>query len=253
MFDALISRADRGGVFLDFDGTLSEIAPLPEAAVALPGAAEVLGRLAERFRLVAIVTGRRVAEVERRLGRPEGVRFFGLYGAEAEVVPEGVSPTTPTGVRIVEEILPRVLEVAAGVPGSLVEPKGLNVAVHYRLSPDPEAARVELLESLQRLAQGLGMRLIEGKRVLELVPAASPTKGDLVGREGAGLEAVLYAGDDLADVEAFAAVDRLAERGVVTVKVAVRSAEAPAALLEAADLTVERPAGLLRMLESLLA
>jgi trehalose 6-phosphate phosphatase len=252
MLEALVSRAARGGVFLDFDGTLSEIAPLPEAAVALPGAAEVLGRLAKRFDLVAIVTGRRVSEVERRLGRPAGVRFFGLYGVEEGASSEGDLPS-PAGVRIVEEVLSRVLEVSAGVPGSLVEPKGLNVAVHYRLAPDPEAARLQLLESLQPLAERSGLRLIEGKRVVELVPAASPTKGDLVRREGAGLDAVLYAGDDLADMEAFAAVDRLAEAGAVAVKVAVRSAETPSALMEAADMTVERPAGLLRMLESLLA
>lgn len=239
-------------MLLDFDGTMSEIAQVPEAAVAVPGASAILERLARRFRLVALVTGRRVAEVERRLGRLEGVRVYGLYGSEPgsgeEVHPEAAAP----GSRAVEEVLPRVLELAGEVPGALVEPKGSNLAVHYRLSPDPEAARTRLLRALEPLARGRGLKLMEGKRVLELVPSGALSKGDLVAREATGLEAVLYAGDDAADMEAFAALDALAAGGAHTVKVAVRSGETPQELLEAADLTVEGPVGLMRMLEGLL-
>lgn len=248
MLDALASRADRSGVFLDFDGTLSEIAPTPDEARAVTGAAEVLERLADRFRVVAVVSGRRVSEVERKLGNPPGVRFFGLYGLEDRESPEGADAS---GTRAVEEILPRVLELAAEVQGSLVEPKGSNLAVHYRLSPEPVAAREALLGALTPLARSVGLMLIEGKRVIELVPPAAPTKGDLVAREGSGLEGILYAGDDLADLEAFAAVDRLAAAGAHAVKLAVRSAETPAALLEAADVVAEGPAGLLGLLRTL--
>jgi trehalose 6-phosphate phosphatase len=244
--DVLVARAERGGLFLDFDGTLSEIAPTPEAAVASPGAAEALERLARRFAVVAVVSGRRAAEVRDRLGDLSGVRIFGLYGLEgsADRIPSSAA-------RSVEEILPSVLEVAAGVPGSLVEPKAANLAVHYRLAPQPEGARLALLESLRPLADAAGLRLIEGKRVVELVPAAAPTKGDVVEREGAGLEALLYVGDDLADLDAFAAVDRMAAYGAFTVKVAVASAETPAALLEAADGVVPGPAGLVELLDTL--
>lgn len=248
MLDALASRADRSGVFLDFDGTLSEIAPTPDEATAVPGAAGLLGRLAGRFRVVAVVSGRRVSEVERKLGRPPGVRFFGLYGLEDRGSPDG---TDISGTRAVEEILPRVLEIAAAVRGSLVEPKGSNLAVHYRLSPDGVAAREALLGALTPLARAAGLRIIEGKRVIELVPPSAPTKGDLLTREGLGLEGILYAGDDLADVEAFAAVDRLAAEGAHAVKVAVRSAETPPELLDAADVTAEGPAGLLKLLRAL--
>lgn len=245
VLDALVERADRSGVFLDFDGTLSEIAAVPEAAIAVRGAAEALERLAERFRLVAVVTGRRVAEVEKRLDSPRGVRFYGLYGRESGADPSNAEPLAS---RAVEAVLPRVLELAAAIPGSLVEPKGPNVAIHYRLSPDPEEARSALVEALAPLAAAVGMSLVEGKMVLELIPSGSPSKGDLVRREARGLDAVLYAGDDLADVEAFAALDDLAEAGVRTLKVAVGSRETPAALIDAADVTVEGPAGLLTML-----
>ena len=244
----LLASAERSGVFLDFDGALSEIAPTPADAVAVPGAARVLAVLAERFALVAVVSGRRAAEVAERLGHPRGVRVFGLYGLETDAVMEGVEPPlTPA----LEEVLPRVLEVAAAVPGSLVEPKGSNLAVHYRLAPRADLARAALLEALAPLAQGVGMRVIEGKRVVELVPAASPSKGDVVEREGAGLEAVLYAGDDLADIEAFAAVDRLVSNGTQGIKVAVGSEETPASLLAAADVVVQGPTGLVDLLRSL--
>ena len=250
VLEVLISRADSSGIFLDFDGTLSEIAEVPEAATAVSGTGEILERLARRFRLVAIVTGRRVAEVERRLDAREGVRFFGLYGLERGDEAHGAGDVSHDS-RAVEAVLPRVLELASEVPGSLVEPKGSNVAVHYRLSPDPEAARVRLLAELVPLASGVGMKLVEGKRVLELVPTLAPSKGDLVQREARGLDAVLYAGDDLADLEAFAAVDRLAGAGAHTLKVAVSSAETPQVLSDAADVTVDGPIGLLQLLERL--
>ena len=246
MLAVLAERADRSGIFLDFDGTLSEIAAIPDAAVAVKGAADTLERLASRFLLVAVVTGRPVAEVEARLSAPRGVRFFGLYGRESDGAEDVQSPS-----RAVETALPRVLELAAGIPGSLVEPKGLNLAIHYRLSDDPAAARSRLLSELAPMAEALGMRLIEGKRVLELVPSASPSKGDVVRREGVGMEAVLYAGDDIADLSAFEAVDQLSKAGVRGLKVAVSGAETPRFLIEAADMAVEGPAGLLSMLRAL--
>jgi trehalose 6-phosphate phosphatase len=64
------------------------------------------------------------------------------------------------------------------------------------------------------------------------------------------LAGCLYAGDDLPDLDAFAALDRMAgER--VTVKVAVRTEETPGELIAAADVVVDRPAGLLRLLSGL--
>ena len=88
--------------------------------------------------------------------------------------------------------------------------------------------------------------------VLELAPADTPGKGAVVLRQASarGLDAVLYAGDDEADLDAFAALDRLAP-ATATAKVAVRSAETPNALLEAADIVVEGPAGLLTLLRTL--
>jgi trehalose 6-phosphate phosphatase len=89
--------------------------------------------------------------------------------------------------------------------------------------------------------------------VVELVPAGRPLKEGAVERIVADerLDAVLYAGDDTADLRAFEALDRLAERGVRTVKVAVHGRETPSELSDAADVVVDGPAGLVTLLRGL--
>src|SRR5215831_10445579 len=90
------------GFVLDFDGTLSGIAPTPAEACALPGASGVLAALAGRYPLVAIVSGRRAADVYGLIPA-DGVRYLGLYGAE-ELLP-GAAPAPPRGTHagLVEE------------------------------------------------------------------------------------------------------------------------------------------------------
>jgi trehalose 6-phosphate phosphatase len=66
-----------------------------------------------------------------------------------------------------------------------------------------------------------------------------------------GLEAILFAGDDVADLDAFRALDRLASRGIVTSRVAVAGPETPDALIDSADVVVEGPAGLVALLREL--
>lgn len=248
-------RADRGsaGVFVDFDGSLSEIAPTPAEARAVAGAAEALAALTTLYRVVAVVSGRPAAQVAELLGRPPGVQWYGLYGLEDEQAPPDTDADALRG--LMERLLPEVVRAAAFVPGARVEPKGLQVAVHYRGAADPEAARRVLLERLGQVVAPVGLRLLEGKKVVELAPPAGPTKGLVVERvaKSEDLRAVLYAGDDVADIDAFAALERLAARGIHTMKVAVRSAETPESLMVRADLTVDGPAGLVVLLQTLQA
>jgi trehalose 6-phosphate phosphatase len=89
--------------------------------------------------------------------------------------------------------------------------------------------------------------------VVELVPAGRPRKGGavehLVGENH--LSAALFAGDDVADVEAFRALDSLVERGLLAVKVAVRGEDTPRELLDAAGVVVDGPRGLVELLGQL--
>ncbi|GIU98200.1 MAG: trehalose 6-phosphate phosphatase [Actinomycetota bacterium] len=237
--DRLRPLLARAAVLLDFDGTLAPIVPRPEDARPIPGAAEVLAGLAARARAVAIVTGRPAAQV-RALLPVAGLRVVGLYGFE------GHPPLPP-------EVLAAVEAVAAAEPGARVEPKGPSVAVHVRTADDPDGAQRRLRRALEPVAAAHGLVVRAGKRVWELVPAGVGSKAGAVAALIDELRpaAVLYAGDDVADLEAFGALGRAERSGLVAVRVAVHGPETPAALEEAADAVVNGPEGLLDLLRGL--
>ena len=84
--------------------------------------------------------------------------------------------------------------------------------------------------------------------------AGVPLKGGAVRRllQEFDLRAALYAGDDTADLEAFEELERARVRGIDVVRVAVRGAETPPALIEAADEVADSPEGLVELLRGLL-
>jgi len=230
----------RAGVLLDFDGTLSPIVAKPELARIRDGARDAIARLVGRYAVVAIVSGRTGDQLRELVG-VEGVRLAALYGLAEQVT------------QLPDEVLASVREVASAVPGARVEPKGGSVAVHYRAADDAVAAQSLLAGGLAPVALAAELDLLPGKMVIELVPAGRPLKEGAVERivEDERLDAVLYAGDDVADIRAFEALDRLAERGLRTVKVAVHGRETPVALSDAADVVVDGPAGLVTLLRGL--
>src|ERR671923_1061358 len=134
------------GLFLDFDGTLAEIVPEPERAAPVDGAVEVLTALAERFAVVAVVSGRRAIGLAERLGRIPRVRCYGLYGLEDLDGP--VDPASRAALRSMRRLLPELERVAAAVPGARVEPKGSHASIHYRAASDAEAARETIVAGL---------------------------------------------------------------------------------------------------------
>jgi trehalose 6-phosphate phosphatase len=230
----------RAGVLLDFDGTLSPIVAKPELARIRDGARDAIARLVGRYAVVAIVSGRTGDQLRELVG-VDGVRLAALYGLAEQVTP------------LPDAVLASVQEVASSVPGARVEPKGGSVAVHYRAADDAVAAQASLEAGLSPVALAAGLELLGGKMVIELVPAGRPLKEGAVERivEDERLDAVLYAGDDVADIRAFEALDRLGERGLRTVKVAVHGRETPVALSDAADVVVDGPAGLVTLLRGL--
>lgn len=241
--DRLRSLREHAGIFLDFDGTLAEIAATPGAVSPASGALQALEALVERYPLVAVVTGRRGEEV-RRLLPVEGLEVFGVYGLEHAA-----------GAGSARMHLPALERIAATVPGAWVEDKGVSLTLHYRSAPDPDAAEEVLRPAVEELAARADLALMAGKRALEVAPGRVPGKGAVIAGEvqARGLSACLYAGDDLADLDAFDALGTLQDEGVETLALAVRSEETPAELVERADVVVDRPAGLIRFLAELVA
>jgi trehalose 6-phosphate phosphatase len=238
----------RTAVIVDFDGTLAPIVDDPPSATPLPEAAPTLGRLTRRFGRVAVVSGRPVAFLRERLP-VEGLVLFGQYGVERF---DGAGVTTdPAAARWSDAVRRAGDEAERRLPGLFVERKGaVAVALHWRRQPDLEAEATDLGRGL---ASGLGLWLEPGRQVLELRPPLAVDKGTAVEELVAGASAALFIGDDRGDVAAFDTLTRLVDEGRLAqaVRVAVRSAETPAELLERADLVVDGPPGALRLLDEL--
>lgn len=184
-------------VAFDFDGTLAPIVSRPCDAQVPLAIARRLERLA-RVLPLAIVTGRRLDDVEPRLGfRPRFV--IGNHGAEdrAQASPDAEAALEPLRLRLREHA--QALD-AAGVD---VEDKRLSVALHYRLARDRQAAQ-SLITSLLRGPHET-TRVFGGKCVVNVMPADAPDKGDalhtLVRRCGAA--SAVFVGDDVNDEAVF--------------------------------------------------
>jgi len=238
----LRSRAPRGGVLLDFDGTLAAIVVDPALARPLPGTLTVLRALVLRFRLVAVLSGRPASFLAEHLAVPGLVRV-GSYGLE-RVTPEGVivSPEAAPWAPVVAEVA--ALARRQAPPGALVEDKGLGLTLHHRAAPST-AGWARAFAEEQAASRGLVAHV--ARQSVELRPPVAVDKGSSVAELVAGLEAACVAGDDMGDLPGFEAVAALP----VAVRVAVDSDEAPLELLAAADLVVDGPAGMLAVLRYL--
>jgi trehalose 6-phosphate phosphatase len=234
----LAAQAPKAGVFLDLDGTLAPIVPRPELVQVLPAIPPTLARIAARLDVVAVISGRPSDQV-RDLVDVAGVMIVGTHGLEEE-------PSMPA--RVLEEI-----EAAAAAVGAWVEPKGAAAAVHFRGLDDPEAAEQASAGALAVIASTHGLDLLPGKRILELTPAGRPRKGGAVERiaRDRRLGGVLFAGDDVGDLDALAALGRLRADGLWTCGVAARGTETPHEVEAAADLVVDGPGGIAALLAAI--
>ncbi|MFJ4683791.1 trehalose-phosphatase [Streptomyces sp. NPDC088789] len=253
--EALLAGPGKAVIALDFDGTLAPIVPDPEQARAHPDAVPALAALAPKVASVVVITGR-PAEVAVRYGGFAGVAglghlvVLGHYGAERWDAASGevTAPPPPPGVAAARAELPVLVR---DVDGAWVEDKGRAVAVHTRRAADPQVAFEALREPLGDLAARHGLIVEPGRYVLELRPPGMD-KGVAL-REyvrGVGAGSVLYAGDDLGDLPAYAAVESLRGEGVPGVLVCSGSDEVTR-LREQADVVVEGPEGVVRLLTGL--
>ena len=234
---------DRTALLFDFDGSLAPIVEDPAAAEAANGAVDLLDRLADRFRRVAVISGRPRSFLETRLG--PRVDLSGVYGLETRTAGldadhEEAGPWRPV-----------VERVAAGADlpdGVTVEPKGLSLTVHFRRAPEAEVA---VASWAARTAAETGLQVRRAKASFELHPPLSVDKGTSVRELADGCTAVVYVGDDLGDLPAFAALDELRASGTRTAKVAAGGDELPAEVAVAADLVVAGPDAVVELFRSL--
>jgi trehalose 6-phosphate phosphatase len=245
----LLEDPATSAVLTDFDGTLSTIVPDPATAYPLPEAPGVLGALARRFAVVAVVSGRPVSFLAERLAAAgPAVRLFGAYGLEW--IEDGRlrrAPEAEPWRDVVAEVVRAARSEFAGEAVG-IEDKGVSVTVHWRLAPDAGARASAFAQSW---SERTGLSLQRGRMAVEFRPPVGIDKGHVVERLARGCGAACFAGDDAGDLAAFAALDRLALEGTRCVRVAVADEETPPELVAAADVVAGGPAEALSLLNAL--
>lgn len=196
-------------LFFDYDGTLSPIVADPGAAALVDGAAEALESLASQCP-VAILSGRDLADIRSRVSIP-GIWYAGSHGFEL-TGPDGTyhrNEAAAVAVGILERAAAELGTSLAEIPGVRVEHKRFAVAVHYReVAPEHIA---EIVSATHKLGQRDGLRVTNGRMLVELRPDIDWDKGttlawirDRIDATGSLLP--IYIGDDLTDEDAFDAV-----------------------------------------------
>ncbi|WP_432200835.1 trehalose-phosphatase [Erythrobacter sp. W53] len=200
-------------VFIDFDGTLVEIAETPDSICIKQGLVDDLSKLAEKFNgRMALVSGRSVEDLSKHLGSGLTIAQAGSHGADKRLADGAVLGDIPQPLP--QEVI-GALTSFAGRNELRYEAKTHGGALHYRENPAAENAAQLFAEAV---AHDHGLSLKRGKSVVELVrPGAD--KGSAVEafmqiKPFAG-STPIFIGDDVTDEDGFAACETLGGFGVL--------------------------------------
>ncbi len=200
-------------LFLDFDGTLVELAETPDAISLSPHLPALLKTLCRQLDgRIAIVSGRSIGDLEKYLDC-SGLAVSGSHGLELRLADGTHLPLFVP--RPFDGVRDELAALSAETPGLLLEEKPAGLALHYRLAPQEERRVVAFME---RLAAHHGLALQLGKMVAELRPPGAD-KGDAVRAlmaepPFAGARPVAV-GDDITDEHAFEAAATMGGTGVL--------------------------------------
>ncbi len=204
-------------LFLDFDGTLAELAETPDGVRVDPGLPATLEALHRAFGgALAVVSGRSIAQLDDLLA-PARLPAAGMHGLERRSA-KGARGPGEGFVRALDPLRAALAPMVEDDPRLLVEDKGPSIVLHYRRAPEreEECRRVmaRLLEGEPALAR---FRLVLGKRMVEAVPSGSDKGAAILDfmreRPFAGRRPV-FAGDDLTDEDGFDVVAKLSGLGI---------------------------------------
>ncbi|QUL38968.1 trehalose-phosphatase [Erythrobacter sp. JK5] len=209
---AALTAAGPIALFLDFDGTLVELAPRPDAIEPRPGLAERLARLGDRLDMrCALVSGRALSDIERHIG-PLPIAAAGSHGTDIRDADGNTQGEVPSGL---PPVIERELREFATEHDLDYEAKPHGGALHYRSNPACGDVARQFAETL---ALAHGWTAQHGKCVVELI-ANGANKGAAV---FALMETAAFAGsrpffigDDLTDEAGFLACADLGGAGIL--------------------------------------
>lgn len=232
----LLKRNRRdSGIATDFDGTISAIETQPAAAKIDAQAKVYLNRLRKRYKLVAVISGRKVKQLSQLVGI-KGIHYIGNHGAE--YLNDGRYSVDQKALEVaakLEDVCQKIKPFAR--QGYEVDFKKYSLAIHYRLHPDPQAAQTKLKQLLQPYNQQL--KVYAGRMVFDLGPYGVD-KGQAIEYlvKKYRLKYFFYVGDDRTDIDAFNKMQEMKKQGIKTLKVALQTTESPPELISDADLVV---------------
>lgn len=242
---ALAERLDGSPliIMLDVDGTLAPITARPDEATVPPETRRQVAALAARDRVHVVLVSGRAASVARRMVGVANVWTIGNHGYEI-TGPDGEELVDPqvAGYRpVMAQAARKLMAQVAHVPGVIFEDKTWTHSIHYRLAEPGVVPR--LRAAVEETTRPLGLRITEGKLVLEVRPPLRVDKGTSVLTLAQRLEgfrdgaSIIFIGDDRTDEDAFRALRARAARAV-TVRV-THGDESPTAAEFGAEDTAE--------------
>jgi len=197
--------------FLDYDGTLTPIVSRPELAVISSDMQDTVKKLSQKY-ITAIVSGRMREDVEKLVGISgliyAGSHGFDIKGPEVVMVESQAEKSIP----LVSKVIEKLKKELVGIEGVIIEEKKFSTAVHYRLVKEAEK-NLKIRNLVREIIQeNKTLRLMEGKKVFEILPAIDWNKGKAVRwvMDSLGINwqdySVVYIGDDTTDEDAFRTV-----------------------------------------------
>lgn len=205
----VLARFESYALFLDIDGTLSDIAPSPDDAFVDPGTLKAVERLSNELGgALAVISGRKLTDIDRLIGC-SAQNAAGSHGAElrkaGRLLKVGGAPVIDLNA-----IETSIHERFSTAPGLLIERKPFSVALHYRANPALADAVESFVDHIVRTDDGLNK--VNGKMIVEIVPA-DVNKGKAIASfmscEPFLGRIPVFAGDDLTDEHGFKAVNAL--------------------------------------------
>ena len=211
-FPRLLTK--RSALFLDFDGTLTDIASRPDAVLIADELPRLLVQLHQKLGgALAVSTGRAQDDIEPML---EPLRASLPAAYEHGAVRRGANKIlTLAPAPSLDRARATAQSLADRHPGLIVENKRGSVALHFRLAPALASTCVTAMsEVVQRDAS---LQLLHGKAVVEVKSAqvgkdlaieAFMNEAPFLGRRP------VFIGDDVTDEPAFITVQRMGGDGV---------------------------------------
>jgi trehalose 6-phosphate phosphatase len=235
-------QKNRLGIITDVDGTLSPIVNQPDQAVVTPRIKEILTALVPQLKLVAAVSGRAAEDIHERVG-VDGMVYIGNHGMErwqdGEVVTTEAIRKYLGSVENAYELLE---ERAKNFPGVWVEDKTVTLSVHYRNAENREAIVDTLRDMVQAISDSHSLRFSSGRMVFEVRPPVDVNKGTAFRTlvKEFDLDAAIFLGDDVTDVDAIiAAKDLREDRQCHAYGLGVASPETPDVVIQESDFTAD--------------